>query len=375
MGNVRRIYVEKKEPFAVKAKELHEELKNYLGIDTKEVRVFIRYDVENISDEVFAQACKTVFSEPPVDCLYEETIEIPKDGRVFSVEYLPGQFDQRADSAVQCVKFLDENEEPIIKTAVTYLIRGDMDEEEFSRIKAYCINPVDSRETDMVKPDTLVSVFDEPADVAVLNDFQNLKEERLRELYDSLGLAMTFKDFLHIQKYFHDEERRDPTVTEIRVLDTYWSDHCRHTTFSTELKNVEFGEGYYRSPLETTYQSYLDTREEIFGDREDKFVCLMDLALMAMRKLKKDGKLADLEESDEINACSVVVPVEMDYDGGDVALPVHHSHHLPADRLADVGAVVQHPGHGADADAAGLGDVLDGHGAPSPPILGILEEF
>ena len=315
MGNVRRIYVEKKEPFAVKAKELHEELKNYLGIDTKEVRVFIRYDVENISDEVFAQACKTVFSEPPVDCLYEETIEIPKDGRVFSVEYLPGQFDQRADSAVQCVKFLDENEEPIIKTAVTYLIRGDMDEEEFSRIKAYCINPVDSRETDMVKPDTLVSVFDEPADVAVLNDFQNLKEERLRELYDSMGLAMTFKDFLHIQKYFHDEERRDPTVTEIRVLDTYWSDHCRHTTFSTELKNVEFGEGYYRSPLETTYQSYLDTREEIFGDREDKFVCLMDLALMAMRKLKKDGKLADLEESDEINACSVVVPVEMDYDG------------------------------------------------------------
>ncbi len=315
MGNVRRIYVEKKEPFAVKAKELHEELKNYLGIDTKEVRVFIRYDVENISDEVFAQACKTVFSEPPVDCLYEETIEIPKDGRVFSVEYLPGQFDQRADSAVQCVKFLDENEEPIIKTAVTYLIRGDMDEEEFSRIKAYCINPVDSRETDMVKPDTLVSVFDEPADVAVLNDFQNLEEERLRELYDSLGLAMTFKDFLHIQKYFHDEERRDPTVTEIRVLDTYWSDHCRHTTFSTELKNVEFGEGYYRSPLETTYQSYLDTREEIFGDREDKFVCLMDLALIAMRKLKKDGKLADLEESDEINACSVVVPVEMDYDG------------------------------------------------------------
>ncbi len=313
MGNVRRIYVEKKEPFAVKAKELHEELKNYLGIDVDRVRVFIRYDVENISDEVFARACRTVFSEPPVDDLYEETIEIPADGHVFSVEYLPGQFDQRADSAVQCVQFLNENENPVIRTAVTYLIQGDISGEELERIKAYCINPVDSRETDMVKPDTLIAVFDEPADVAVFDGFADMPEEKLRKLYDSLGLAMTFKDFLHIQKYFRDDEKRDPSMTEIRVLDTYWSDHCRHTTFSTELKDVEFGEGYYRSPIETTYQSYLDTRAEIFAGRRDKFVCLMDLALMAMRKLKKDGKLSDMEESDEINACSVVVPVEMDY--------------------------------------------------------------
>ncbi|MCM1569595.1 MAG: phosphoribosylformylglycinamidine synthase [Roseburia sp.] len=313
MGNVRRIYVEKKEPFAVKAKELHEELKNYLGIDAEGVRVFIRYDVENISDEVFRKACRTVFSEPPVDDLYEEGIEIPANGRVFSVEFLPGQFDQRADSAVQCVQFLDENEEPVIRTAVTYLIEGNISEEDFARIKAYCINPVDSRETDADKPDTLITVFEEPADVSVFEGFGDMPEKDLRELYDSLGLAMTFKDFLHIQKYFREEERRDPSMTEIRVLDTYWSDHCRHTTFSTELKNVEFGEGYYRSPIETTYQSYLDTREEIFAGRKDKFVCLMDLALMAMRKLKKDGKLADMEESDEINACSVVVPVEMDY--------------------------------------------------------------
>ncbi len=313
MGNVRRIYVEKKEPFAVKAKELHEELKNYLGINVRKVRVFIRYDVENISDEVFAKACKTVFSEPPVDDLYEETIEVPADGKVFSVEYLPGQFDQRADSAVQCVQFLNENEEPIIKTAVTYLMEGDITEEEFVKIKSYCINPVDSRETDMVKPETLVTVFEEPADVAVFDGFKDMPESELRTLYDSLGLAMTFKDFLHIQNYFRDDEKRDPSMTEIRVLDTYWSDHCRHTTFSTELTEVEFGDGYYRSPLETTYQSYLDTREEIFKGREDKFVCLMDLALMAMRKLKKDGKLEDMEVSDEINACSVVVPVEMDY--------------------------------------------------------------
>jgi len=313
MGNVRRIYVEKKDPFAVKAKELHEELKNYLGIEVDGVREFIRYDVENISDEVFARACKTVFSEPPVDDLYEETIEIPANGKVFSVEYLPGQFDQRADSAVQCVKFLNENEEPVIKTAVTYLIQGDVSEEEFARIKSYCINPVDSRETDMVKPETLITVFDDPADVSIFEGFQNMAEGELRQLYDSLGMAMTFKDFLHIQNYFRDDEKRDPSMTEIRVLDTYWSDHCRHTTFATELTDIEFGEGYYRSPIETTYQSYLDTREEIFKGREDKFVCLMDLATMAMRKLKKDGKLDDQEESDEINACSVVVPVEMDY--------------------------------------------------------------
>ena len=313
MGNVRRIYVEKKEPYAVKAKELHDEFRNYLGINVDKVRVFIRYDVENISDAVFETACKTVFSEPPVDDLYLEKIEIPANGHVFSVEYLPGQFDQRADSAVQCVQFLNENENPIIRTATTYLIEGAVTEEQMAHIKAYCINPVDSRETDLVKPDTLVTEFEEPADVAIFDGFKDMPEEELRKLYDSLGLAMTFKDFLHIQNYFRDDEKRDPSMTEIRVLDTYWSDHCRHTTFSTELKDVEFGEGYYRSPLETTYQSYLDTRAEIFAGRDDKFVCLMDLALMAMRKLKKDGKLDDMEESDEINACSVVVPVEMDY--------------------------------------------------------------
>ena len=313
MGNVRRIYVEKKEPYAVKAKELQEEIRNYLGIKVEGVREFIRYDVENISDEVFEKACKTVFSEPPVDDLYLEQIEIPENAHVFSVEFLPGQFDQRADSAVQCVRFLKEDEEPVIRTAVTYMILGNITDGDFAKIKGYCINPVDSRETGSTKPDTLITVFEEPADVLVFEGFADMEEGELRRLYDSLSLAMTFKDFLHIQKYFKEDEKRNPSMTEIRVLDTYWSDHCRHTTFSTELTNVEFGEGYYRSPIETTYQSYLDTREEIFAGRKDKFVCLMDLALMAMRKLKKDGKLDDMEESDEINACSVVVPVEMDY--------------------------------------------------------------
>ncbi len=325
MGNVRRIYVEKKEPFAVRARELKEEIESFLGIKSVEqVRVFIRYDVENISDEVFERACLTVFSEPPVDILYREQMEIPKNGHVFSVEFLPGQFDQRADSAVQCVQFLKEDEEPIIRTAVTYMVNGKVTDDELSRIKAYCINPVDSRETGMVKPETLAFDYEEPADVAVLEnlpereDFVDMSQTELKELYESLGLAMTFKDFLHIQNYFANEEKRNPTMTEIRVLDTYWSDHCRHTTFSTELKNVSFGEGRYREPIEETYQDYLKVREEVFKGGEDKFVCLMDLALMAMRKLKKDGKLDDMEESDEINACSVVVPVEMDYGEGPV---------------------------------------------------------
>ena len=319
MANVKRIYVEKKKDFAVKATELKADLKNYLNLGgIEDVRVFIRYDVENLSDEVFEQACRTVFSEPPVDILYRETLDVPENGRMFSVEYLPGQFDQRADSAVQCVQFLKADESPVIRTAVTYLITGDVTEEEFERVKAYCINPVDSRETGDVKPETLVTEFEEPADVRIFEGFTGLAEEDLKKLYDSLGLAMTFQDFLHIQKYFAGEEKRDPSMTEIRVLDTYWSDHCRHTTFSTELKQVEFEDGYYREPMETTWKSYLDTRAEIFKDRPDKFICLMDLALMAMRRLKKEGKLEDMEQSDEINACSVIVPVEMDYGDGPV---------------------------------------------------------
>jgi len=317
MGNVRRIYVEKKDAFAVKARELEEELKGYLGIQGLEkVRVFIRYDVENISDAVFEKACKCVFSEPPVDDLYLENIEMPKNARCFSVEYLPGQFDQRADSAVQCVQFLKEDEQPIIRTATTYVLIGSISDSEFERIKSYCINPVDSRETDMVKPQTLVTVFEEPADVASFDGFADMAEDKLKTLYDSLGLAMTFKDFLHIQNYYKNEEHRDPTVTEIRVLDTYWSDHCRHTTFSTELKDIAFAEGYYAKPIKTTYEQYLATREEIFAGRKEKYVCLMDLALMAMRKLKKDKKLEDMEKSDEINACSIVVPVEIDKEDG-----------------------------------------------------------
>ena len=313
MSNVRRVYVEKKPAYAVQAKELKHEISSYLGIKTaSNVRVLIRYDVENISDEVFEKACRTVFAEPPVDALYLEKFEAAEGARIFSVEYLPGQFDQRADSAVQCVQFLDGDAQPIIRSATTYVIEGNVTDEEFDAIKHHCINPVDSRETGLEKPETLVTVFPEPEDVKIFDGFKEMSEADLKALYDSLNLAMTFKDFQHIQNYFKNEEKRDPSMTEIRVLDTYWSDHCRHTTFSTELTDVKFDEGDYKEPIVKTYEKYLADREVLYKGRDDKFVCLMDLALMAMKKLKSEGKLADQEESDEINACSIVVPVDVD---------------------------------------------------------------
>ena len=313
MGSVRRVFVEKKSDYAVAAKELRHEIRRYLGImDVTGVRVLIRYDVENISDDTFEKACSGVFAEPPVDILYREEYPMGEGDRSFSVEFLPGQFDQRADSAEQCVRFIKEDESPVIRTATTYVIEGNISDDEFQAIRNHCINPVDSREASEDKPETLVTTFDEPADILVFEGFKDMPEDELKKLYDSLGLAMTFKDFLHIQNYYKGEEHRDPSMTEIRVLDTYWSDHCRHTTFSTELKDVQFDNGYYRKPIEDTYREYLKDHSEIFAGREDKFVCLMDLALMAMRRLKREGKLADQEESDEINACSIVVPIKVD---------------------------------------------------------------
>ena len=312
MSNVRRIFVEKKPDFAVQAKEMLSEIKSYLGIQSVTgVRVLIRYDVEHISEETYQKALAAVFSEPPVDNVYQEEFEAG-DAQVFSVDYLPGQYDQRADSAEQCVKLLNENETPIIRSATTYVIEGEVSSSQLDAIKKHCINPVDSRETGLEKPETLLDEFEEPEDVKIMDGFTAMPEQELKGLYGSLGLAMTFQDFLHIQNYFKGEEKRDPSMTELRVLDTYWSDHCRHTTFSTELKEVSFGEGFYQKPMKDTYEDYLNTHKELYQGREDKFVCLMDLALMAMKRLKKEGKLENQEESEEINACSIVVPVEVD---------------------------------------------------------------
>lgn len=310
---VRRVYSEKKSAYAAAANELYEDLKGYLGLNgLKKVRILIRYDIENLSDDVYEVAKNCVFHEPPIDDLYEEDFPKENGDRVFSVEFLPGQFDQRADSAVQCVQFLSADAQPIIKTATTYCLVGNITDNEFDSIKSYCINPVDSRETGFTKPDTLVTEFSEPDDVAILDGFSGMPEEDLKKLYDSLSLAMTFNDFLHIQNYFANEEHRDPSMTEIRVLDTYWSDHCRHTTFSTELTEVTFDDGYYAEPIKASFEDYKKARSDVYGDRKDKFICLMDIALMGMKELKKQGKLADQEESDEINACSIVVPVEID---------------------------------------------------------------
>ena len=313
MSKVKRVYVEKKPEYAVKAKELFDEITEYLDLDIEKVRVLIRYDVENVSEATYEKALKTVFSEPPVDYVYETAFPSEEGDKVFSVEALPGQYDQRADSAEQCIKLLNEKEEPVIRTATTYVITGKVSDAEFDKVKAYCINPVDSRETDDKSiPETLIQQFDEPADVDIFDGFKEMAEADLKDLYDSLGLAMTFKDFLHIQNYFKNEENRDPSVTEIRVLDTYWSDHCRHTTFATELTNVTFEDGYYKKPIEDSYNQYLADREVLYKDRDDKFVCLMDIALMAMKKLRSEGKLQEMEVSDEINACSIEVPVTID---------------------------------------------------------------
>ncbi len=311
--SVTRIYVEKKPEFAVQAGKLAEEIKSFLGIEAVTgVRVLNRYDMEHISPETYEAAKGLIFSEPPVDMLYEGDFPHEPADAVFTVEYLPGQFDQRADSAEQCVKLLNEKENPIIRSATTYVIQGTIRPEELKAIQSLCINPVDSRLADGGVPETLVEEYEEPADVKIFEGFGQMEEAPLRELYDSLGLAMTFADFRFIQEYFAKEEKRDPSMTEIRVLDTYWSDHCRHTTFQTELTDVTFGEGDYKEEMEAVYREYLADRKTVFGDRKDKYVCLMDLALMAMRKLKQEGKLTDQEESEEINACSIVVPVTID---------------------------------------------------------------
>ena len=312
MDKVRRVYVEKKAEFAVAAKELAGEIRDYLNIKSvKNVRILIRYDIENVTAETYNRALQTVFSEPPVDYVYEENYDA-KDGRSFSVEFLPGQFDQRADSAQQCVKLLNDQEEPVIQTAVTYVLEGELTENQWNEIIHHCINPVDSRLANEQKPETLSITYMEPEDVIIFQGFIQFTQTKLRELYDSLGLAMTMDDFLHIQNYFRDEEHRDPSMTEIRVLDTYWSDHCRHTTFATEFSNVSFQGEDYRKPIEDTFLQYKEDHEAMFRDRNDKYMCLMDLALMAMRKLKAAGKLQDQEDSDEINACSIVSMVDVD---------------------------------------------------------------
>ncbi|NLL73214.1 MAG: phosphoribosylformylglycinamidine synthase [Clostridiales bacterium] len=313
MDKVRRIYVEKKEPYATASKEFKLELEKFLGIKGLEsVRVLNRYTMEQISEDTYKEALTNVFMDVPVEILHEEKFEHKAEDKIFSVEYLPGQFDQRANSAKECIKLLKEDEEPIIHCATTYVLSGNISDEDFKKIKDYYINPVDSRETDKKKPKTLVNVSEEPKDVLILTGFKDMDMEGLKKMFSSLNLAMTIADFVHIQNYYKNEEKRDPSMTEIRVLDTYWSDHCRHTTFLTELKDIQIEEGYYSEPIKAAFNSYIADREKLYKGRDDKYISLMDIATIAMKKLRADGKLEDMEVSDEINACSIIVPVEID---------------------------------------------------------------
>ncbi len=275
------------------------------------LRVLNRYDVEGISDEVFQNAANSIFSEPNLDVVYFEEVPCNENERVFAVEYLPGQYDQRADWAAQCIRILNHGMRPELKSAKEYILSGNITDEEFNKIKGYIINPVDSREAGLEKSESLALVTEKPTEVEILDGFIELDEEGLNNFVKSQGLAMTLEDLKHVQVYFRDDEHRNPTITEIKVLDTYWSDHCRHTTFMTELENVEIAEGKYTDAIKETFDDYMNTRKEIYVERK-KDVCLMDIATLAMKKLKKEGKLADLDESEEINACSINVDVEID---------------------------------------------------------------
>ena len=309
-GMVYRVYVEKKAALANEARALLENLRAFLGIESLTgLRLFNRYDLEGISRELFDYTVRTVLSEPQLDIV---TDALPQGDAVFAVEYLPGQYDQRADSAAQCVQILSQGERPLVRTARVYALEGKLTDAEIAAIKQYVINPVESREASLELPETLRMEYDIPTTVRTVEGFTAMDSAALDALRDELGLAMDLDDLTFLQRYFRDDERREPTITEIRVVDTYWSDHCRHTTFSTELKDVTITDGDYKAPIEATYKNYLADREVLYKGRDDKFVCLMDLALLAMKRLKKEGKLADQEESDEINACSIVVPVEVD---------------------------------------------------------------
>ncbi|CEO12868.1 phosphoribosylformylglycinamidine synthase [[Clostridium] sordellii] len=311
-SSVRRILVEKKQGFDLEAKHLKSDLEESLNIDTIEnLRILNRYDIEKIEDEVYEKAINTVFSEPNTDDVYKEYVELSKEDRVFAIEYLPGQYDQRGDWASQCIQIINEGIRPIINTAKVVILTGNITDEQFKQIKSYCINPVDSREAILEKPETLEVDTEIPTSVDILEEFINLKENQLKDLMKNLGLAMTFDDLLHVQKYFKQIENRNPTITEIKVLDTYWSDHCRHTTFMTKIEDIVIEESKYTNVVKEAYDLYLQSRKNVYGET-NRDVCLMDIATIAMKELRHIGKLEDLDVSEEINACSINVDVEID---------------------------------------------------------------
>ncbi len=312
MSMIRRIFVEKKDAFAVEAHGLLADLRNNLGMTAlKNIRMMNRYDVMGLNDEEFAMAKKLVLSEPPVDKVLEEELALEAGAHAFAVELLPGQYDQREDFAEQCIQLITQKDRPMVAAAKVYVLEGELSEDEVAKIKAYCINPIEAREAEWGKPETLESTCEEPAKIARVTGFLTMTREEAEALRKEMGLAMSIEDLLWCQKYFN-EENREPSVTEIRVLDTYWSDHCRHTTFMTQIEDVEIVPGTYTKPVQEAYDKYMAARDGVYGENTERPVTLMDIAVIGMKKLRKEGKLADLDESEEINACSIVVPIEVD---------------------------------------------------------------
>lgn len=307
-----RSYVEKNKGFDVEAQKLYREFREILNIKSLTgVRLINRYDISGINKKEYMASRSTIFSEPTVDEVYDEQFEFNEGDRIFVMEYLPGQYDQRADSAVQCIQILTQSEKPLVQTAKVIVLEGDITEAEFSRVKNYCINPVDSREARQDKPISLDMSVEIPADVEIVKDFILKSTEELKEYREIMGFAMSLEDIKFCQAYFRDIEKRNPSITEIKVIDTYWSDHCRHTTFLTEIKEVCFENTPQSKTIKKAYKQYIDARKYVYQE-QNRDMCLMDMAVMGMKVLRKQGKLEDLDESDEVNACSIVVGVDVD---------------------------------------------------------------
>ncbi len=310
---VKRIYVEKKTGYDIEAQGLYNDILENMGINGLDgLRVINRYDMSGITDEEYAESRPIIFAEPPLDLVFDEHLQIPIGDMVFAMEYLPGQYDQRADSAAQCIQILTQKERPNIVSAKVIVLKGVLSEEDFRKIKNYCINPVESREASLEKPESLEFEPVNPPNVEIIDRFINKSPDELKAFFLETGLAMSYDDLTFCQDYFRDTENRNPTITEIRVIDTYWSDHCRHTTFNTQIEKVSIQEGFFAQPITKAYQDYLISRNYVYGENPSyRDVCLMDIGVLCAKELKKRGLLADLDESDEINACSIVVNVDI----------------------------------------------------------------
>ncbi|MBQ3425805.1 MAG: phosphoribosylformylglycinamidine synthase [Clostridia bacterium] len=306
---VRRIYVEKKPGFNIEAKDILADLRENLNMKgLSDVRIINRYDIDGMTDEEYEKARSLIFSEPPVDNAYDEKIDIP-EGRVFAVEFLPGQFDQRAASAEECVSILTAKERPIVRYAKVYVLIGDVSDEELAEVKPYVINPVEAREASLEKPESLEMKVDYPDDVKTAEGFNEMDEAAMSEFLDKMGFAMDLDDLKFCQNYFKNDEKRDPTITELRMIDTYWSDHCRHTTFSTKINNVKIDNGKYGDVIAAAFEEYKAAKAELYSP--DRNICLMNMATIIVKQLKAKGYLKEIDESEEINACSIVMPVEV----------------------------------------------------------------